>query len=59
MKKNKNTKICSTCKKTKDRNCFGVDKNSKDGLRYHCRECNNKYVKERRLLFGRVRSEED
>lgn len=32
-------KICSKCKIEKDINCFGKNKNSKDGLRYQCKKC--------------------
>ena len=38
-------KICSKCKIEKNLNEFGKDKNTKDGLRYICKECANGYSK--------------
>jgi hypothetical protein len=35
-------KVCSKCKKAKDKSEFGKDRHAKDGLRYSCKDCCNK-----------------
>ena len=42
-------KKCSACNITKEKDCFGKSKRSKDGLKYQCNECRSKYAKEYRL----------
>ena len=39
------TKICKTCDKELDINCFSKHKAEKDGLRCQCKECCNAYFK--------------
>ena len=39
----KDTKRCSKCGRELPLECFGKDKNSKDGLQYWCRECLKEY----------------
>lgn len=50
-------KICRKCKKLKDVTHFGKRKNTKDGLNYHCLNCNRAYERqlyERKcLLLGK------
>jgi len=41
-------KICSRCKKDKDRSDFSPKKNTKDGLYYECKNCNAKYKKSKK-----------
>jgi hypothetical protein len=36
------TKVCCKCKEEKNTSEFGKSKNSKDGLGYSCKKCNNK-----------------
>ena len=46
------TKVCSTCEITKDLKEFHKNKNSKDGLVYHCKVC--VAIKQKRR-YGRVK----
>ena len=39
-------KICSRCKEEKNLDQFGKDRYSKDGHRYHCKECHNSKQRE-------------
>jgi len=41
-------KVCSKCKEEKDIINFSVKRNTKDGFRYDCKECNKKYRKQNR-----------
>ena len=34
-------KICRTCKKEQELNCFSKDKTTKDGLQHSCKICKN------------------
>ena len=42
------TKICATCKEEFSLTAFGKDITTKSGLKYSCKECNNKKARERR-----------
>ena len=33
------TKLCNGCKQPKDMHGFHINRNSKDGLQEHCKEC--------------------
>lgn len=39
------TKVCPTCKKELDIECFSVAKNKKDGHCYQCKDCQKQYYK--------------
>jgi hypothetical protein len=41
-KKHDAQKYCSLCKSIKQLNCFDLDKNTKDGFQYGCKECRKK-----------------
>jgi 5-methylcytosine-specific restriction endonuclease McrA len=43
------TKVCTKCLALKEINCFGKHARNKDGMRYECKECNNKSTAEYRL----------
>jgi hypothetical protein len=39
------SKICCRCKKDKTLECYGALRNTKDGLRYDCKDCRTEYRK--------------
>ena len=48
------TKSCAACRKSKPVECFGRSDQTRDGLRYLCRECTGEYFrawKEKRLAM--------
>lgn len=40
------SKRCNACKEVKDISLFGVNRTTRDGLMYQCKECNTKRVRE-------------
>lgn len=42
-----NTFICNKCFLEKDINCFGIDKSTKTGYNYTCKECRNTILRSR------------
>jgi hypothetical protein len=51
--KQKETKICSKCKQEKTLNNYVKDKNSKDGLKYKCKECSKEYS----FIYNKINSQ--
>jgi hypothetical protein len=39
------TKPCATCRKPRPLECFGRSAQTRDGLRYLCRECTGEYFR--------------
>nr|CAI9751432.1 endonuclease VII [uncultured phage]CAI9752318.1 endonuclease VII [uncultured phage] len=42
------TKVCPTCKKELDIDCFSIDKSKKDGHTYQCKDCQKLYYKKQK-----------
>jgi len=40
-------KLCTKCKKWKDESQFCINRKSKDGLQWRCRNCESKYARKR------------
>tara|TARA_R100000234_G_scaffold115481_1_gene91542 strand:+ start:625 stop:891 length:267 start_codon:yes stop_codon:yes gene_type:complete len=38
-------KICTKCKEAKSLDCFRKQSSTKDGLKYYCKDCDNKTAK--------------
>ena len=51
------TKVCTGCKQELDIKHFSKDKNRKDGLQYHCKFCNKKYVEENKDIIKEKQKE--
>ena len=53
-------KICTKCKEQKPLEAFRKQRSTKDGLKYHCKECDNKtaksyYQKNKEKIVGKVK----
>lgn len=43
-------KVCTKCKEEKNVSLFNINRKSKDGYSYHCKECHSSYVKRKNIL---------
>lgn len=58
MARKRTTKTCGGCRQTKDRDAFGKDRSSNDGLQNRCRDCRAKYFQahaERYSAYAKLR----
>ena len=48
---------CTTCKILKDESNFGKNRTRKDGVRYECKECSNRYSRNvKKTIIGKIKN---